>query len=333
MDQRTKIGIAFGFVYVVWGSTFVAIRYAAAFLNPALMSGLRFMLASLALMGMLAFRRQPLRIQKPELGTVALLGLLMFTVNTVLVNYASRTVSAGLTALVLATIPLMITGFEAMLSGPRRTGSIPWLAMIAGFSGVCVLMSSKSEGNLGAHPSAKACAALLIAAAAWAAGSVIAHHARLTSPPLVLCAWQMLVGGVVNLAVGLTTGGWTGAKWSGLVWAAILYLAIFGSLASYTAYLFLLRNVSLSMAATYAYVNPLVAVLLGSTIQHEPLQGTQWAGMSLVIASVAVTLSRSNATQERVQQNRVRSRDRGPRLSSSKATRANVPARNRSEAR
>jgi drug/metabolite transporter (DMT)-like permease len=95
----------------------------------------------------------------------------------------------------------------------------------------------------------------------------------------------------VNLTIGLATGGRTTAHWTGTLWAAVLYLAIFGSLAGYTAYLFLLRNVPISLVSTYAYVNPVVAVLLGSTGQHQPLHGRQWVAMALVIASVAVVLS------------------------------------------
>ena len=298
MTQRTRIGIAFGFVYFVWGSTFVAIRFAAQMLNPAVLSGLRFLVAAMVLMGVLALRHQSLHMPAAEFGKVILLGLLMFTVNTVLVNYASRTVPAGFTALVLATIPLMVGVLQSMLAGARRISPLRSAATVTGFLGIWLLISSNTNSNLAAGSSASACAALLVAAAAWAVGSVLAHRFRLSSPPLVLCAWQMLVGGAVNLTIGLATGGWTTAHWTGTLWAAVLYLAIFGSLASYTAYLFLLRNVPISLVSTYAYVNPAVAVFLGSTIQHEPLHGRQWAAMALVIASVAVVLSRRDLRRD-----------------------------------
>ena len=294
MTLRLEIAIAFGFVYFVWGSTFVAIRYSAPLLNPALLSGLRFLIASIVLIGILALRRQSLRMPSAEFAKVASLGVLMFSINTVLVNYASRTVPAGFTALVLATIPLMVAILESLLPGVRRMDAIGSTGIFTGFLGIWLLLSSNASGKLTSGSSTKACSALLVAAAAWAVGSVLAHRFTLTSPPLVLCAWQMLVGGVVNLTIGVATGGLAVANWNGSLWGAVLYLAIFGSLASYTAYLFLLRNVPVSLVSTYAYVNPVVAVVLGSTIQHEPLHGRQWVAMGVVISSVVVVLWRLN---------------------------------------
>jgi drug/metabolite transporter (DMT)-like permease len=154
-----------------------------------------------------------------------------------------------------------------------------------------LLISSNTNTNLAAGSSAKACAALLIAAAAWVVGSFLAHGFRLSSAPLVplRVADARRWGSEPHDRPGY--GGRTTAHWTGTLWAAVLYLAIFGSLARYTAYLFLLTNVPISLISTYAYVNPVVAVLLGSTVQHEPLHGRQWVAMALVIASVAVVLS------------------------------------------
>ena len=290
MTRRIQINIAFGLVYVVWGSTFVAIRYAAQLLNPALLSGFRFLLASLLLMAFLALRGQSLRIPAAEFAKVAFLGVLMFTVNTVLVNYSSRTVSAGFTALILATIPLMVGVLESIFPGAQRMSAVGWAGTLAGFFGAALLIQSSATGKPFMGSSGLACAALLVAAAAWAAGSVLAQRLRLSSPSLLLCAWQMLVGGVVNLIIGAATGGLSRQHWTASLWGAILYLAIFGSLVSYSSYLFLLRNVHVSRVSTYAYVNPVVAVVLGTILQHEPLHGRQWADMSIVIVSVAMVV-------------------------------------------
>lgn len=295
MTNRAQVVIAFGFVYVVWGSTFVAIRYAAPLLNPALLSGLRFVLASVLLMAFLAFRGHSLRLPAAEFGKMAFLGILMFTVNTVLVNYSSQTISAGFVALILATIPLMVGVLESIVPGAQPMTAVGWAGALAGFVGVGLLIQSSVRDKLLAGASTRASFALLVAAAAWAAGSVLAQRMRLGSPPLLLCAWQMFVGGIVNLMIAAVTGGFTPVHWTPSLWGAVLYLAIFGSLISYTSYLFLLRKVPVSLVSTYAYVNPLVAVVLGTILQHEPLRGRQWADMAIVIVSVAIVVGRRRA--------------------------------------
>ena len=292
MTKRAQIVIAFGLVYVVWGSTFVAIRYAAQILNPALLSGVRFVLASVLLMAFLVLRGRSLRLPTAEFGKIAFLGFLMFTVNTVLVNYASQTISAGLVALILATIPLLVGVLESVFPGAQPMTAFGWAGTFTGFAGVGLLIQSSVRDKILAGSSALACVALLVAAAAWAAGSVMTQRLRLDSPPLLLCAWQMLVGGVANLMIGAATGGFGSVYWTPSLWGAVLYLAIFGSLISYTSYLFLLRNVPVSLVSTYAYVNPVIAVVLGTALQHEPLRGRQWTGMAIVIASVALVVAR-----------------------------------------
>ena len=292
MTKRAQIVIAFGLVYVVWGSSFVAIRYAARVLNPALLSGIRFVLASVLLMAFLALRGHPLRLPRAEFGKIAFLGFLMFTINTVLVNYSSRTLSAGLVALILATIPLLVGVLESIFPGTQRMSAIGWAGTLTGFIGVGLLIQSSVRDKMLVGSSTRACFALLIAATAWAGGSVLAQRMRLDSPPLLLCAWQMLVGGIVNLLIGALTGSIGPVHWTPSLWGAVLYLAIFGSLLSYTSYLFLLRTVPVSHASTYAYVNPVVAVALGTILQHEPLRGRQWADMAIVIFSVAIVVGR-----------------------------------------
>ena len=295
MNKRAQIVTAFAFVYVVWGSTFVAIRFAAPRMNPALLSGARFTIAALLLILFLRIKGAALRVSLAEAGKIALLSLLMFTGNTVLVNYASRSVSAGFTAVILATIPLMIAVLEAVLPSGKPMSATGWLATLAGFLGTFVMIRG-GTAQLD-HAPYIPCLILLLAAAAWAIGSVTAQRMKLSAGPMVISAWQMLFGGIVNLGIAGVTGGFRHTQWTGSVWAAVLYLVIFGSLASYSSYLFLLRNVPVSKVATYAYVNPLVAVALGTVLQHEPLHGIQWLGMAIVLASVAAVVTGRSSEQ------------------------------------
>jgi drug/metabolite transporter (DMT)-like permease len=291
MSRHAKILSAFGFVYIVWGSTFVAIRYSVRVVDPALLSGLRFMIASLLLMASIGLRGGSLRLSKREFWKVAPLGFVMFTVNTILVNYSSRVVPAGVTALILATTPLMIAVFDAILPNGRGLTALGWAGIVTGFIGLSVLINGTILGKPLTGATFEASGALLIAAAAWAIGSVAAHRMTFTAPPLLLSAWQMLVGGSISLLIAASIGGSHLPNWTARVWLAVLYLAIFGSLMSYTSYLFLLRNVRLSAVSTYAYINPVVAVVLGALLLNESLSPMQVAGMILVVASVAVVLA------------------------------------------
>ena len=147
---------------------------------------------------------------------------------------------------------------------------------------------------------------LIIAAIAWAVGSVFSQRMEMKASPLVSSTWQMLIAGSVNMLIGLMSGGLQSSHWTRGAWLATLYLAIFGSLAGYTSYMFLLRNVRLSTVATYAYVNPIVAVLLGWALLHETLHGSEWVGMGIVLASVAVVIaSRPRVTRSTAEQHNI----------------------------
>jgi drug/metabolite transporter (DMT)-like permease len=259
--RRLQISLAFGSVYILWGSTFVAIRYVTQLLHPAFVSGLRYMIAGVLSMAYLLLRRRSVALSGREWGQVTLLGLLMFTINTTLVSYGGRVLSAGLTALFVASIPLFLAALEALLPGGSTMNARGWIGTLTGFAGLALLTSHGMRGQPLTSETTLACLALLLAAFAWAVGSVIARRMPMSASPLLLSSWQML------------------------------YLAIFGSIAGYTSYMFLLRHVRLSAAATYAYINPIVAVLLGWLLLHETLHGVEWVGMGIVIVSVAVVIA------------------------------------------
>ena len=291
MSKRTQILLAFASVYILWGSTFVAIRYVAQLLHPAFVSGLRYVIAGAISMTYLLLRRRPVWLSRSEWGRVTLLGVLMFTINTTLVSYGGKVLSAGLTALFIASIPLFVAVLEAALPGGSSMNKLGWLGTMTGFAGLGVLMNHNIRGQSLTSDTALASIALIIAAIAWAVGSVMSQRMEIKTSALVSSSWQMLIAGSVDLLIGIGSGGLQSSYWTRGAWLAMLYLAIFGSLASYTSYMFLLRNVRLSTAATYAYVNPIVAVLLGWGLLHETLHGAEWVGMGIVLASVAVVIA------------------------------------------
>jgi drug/metabolite transporter (DMT)-like permease len=306
MSKRVQIAFAIASVYILWGSTFVAIRYVAQMLHPAFISGLRYVIASAISMTYLLLRRRSIRLSRREWWQVTLLGLVMFTINTILLNYGSKVLSAGFTALFISSIPLFIAVLEAALPGGTSMNRMGWAGTFTGFMGLALLTSHSIRGQSLTSANALACAALIIAAIAWAVGSVLSQRMEIKASPLVSSTWQMLIAGSINMLIGVMCGGLRSSHWTRGAWLATLYLAAFGSLAGYTSYMFLLRNVRLSTVATYAYVNPIVAVLLGWALLHETLHGSEWAGMGIVLVSVAVVIaSRPRVAKSTAEQHNV----------------------------
>lgn len=285
------VPLAFASVYLFWGSSFVAIRYSTQMLHPAFVAGLRYCIAGIVLLAFLLIRGQSLRITRRDLLYVSGLGLLMFTCNTVLLSYGGKVLPAGLTSLIISTIPLFIALLEALLPSGVRTSWWGRTGILAGFFGLFLLLQSGLRASASVPEATLAAAALVAAAFAWALGSVLLRRIHFTAPQLVTTCWQMLIGGIVDLLIGVAFGGLQSSHWTTGATLSLLYLAICGTLIGYTSYTFLLRNVTVSSAATYAYINPLVAVLLGWVLLKESPAQSQWLGIVVVLTSVAMVVT------------------------------------------
>ena len=283
--------IAFACVYLLWGSAFVANRYGVQMVHPAVLAGLRYVIAGLCLLAFVLSRGQSIRICREDLLRVTGLGLIMFTCNTVLLGYGSRELAAGTAALVIATIPLFIALLEWALPGGNRVSGLGWTGTLTGFLGLGLLSRSSLQASVSRSHTALGFAALLVAAMAWAVGSVLTRRVKFRAGALVCISWQMLIGGTINLLIGAGLGGFQSSHFTARSIASIGYLAVFGTLAGYTSYAYLLRNVKLTTAATYAYVNPVVAVLLGWWLLGERLAPGEWVGLLVVLFSVAIVVS------------------------------------------
>jgi drug/metabolite transporter (DMT)-like permease len=287
---------ALGAVYVIWGSTYLAIRVMVDDIPPLLGAGARFLLAGAVLLAVLGARGAPgtsPRVPLPQIGASALVGLLLPAGGNGLVTVAETDVPSGLAALLIASVPLWVVVLR-MGVARERVGA-PVLAGVAlGFAGVAVLLLP------GARPEGATAAGVLlclVAAASWATGSFLSPRLTLPAHPLVNTGWQMVAGGVALIVAGLAAGE-TGDVHLGSLSlasvAAFLYLIVAGSIVAYTAYAWLLQHASLSLVSTYAYVNPLVAVLLGWAILGESLAATALAGAALVVAAVALIVTRQS---------------------------------------
>ncbi|MFE7180955.1 EamA family transporter [Streptomyces erythrochromogenes] len=281
---------ALALVYVVWGSTYLGIRIVVETMPPFLSAGARFITAGLLLAAVVAWRHGPaaLRATRAQLGSAVLVGLLLILGGNGLVVLAETSVPSGLAALLVAAVPMWVVVLRTATGDrpPARTLA----GVLVGLAGLAVLTSPGLSGTV------RLSGVLLVVAASvlWSLGSFSASKLSLPGNPFAGSAYQMLAGGIAGVAVGLLRGEHRGldpAAFSTASWLALGYLVLFGSLVGFTAYVWLLQAAPLSLVATYAYVNPVVAVALGSLILDEALTWPILVGGAIVVAAVVVIVS------------------------------------------
>jgi drug/metabolite transporter (DMT)-like permease len=285
--KKGRVGWAALFVvWVVWGSTYFAIRVAVESLPPLLMAGARFLIAG-AIMFPLALRgARPSRAQ--WLGC-ALVGTLMLGANGAL-SYAERTVPSGYASLLIATVPLWLLGFDAAFNR-ARLGWAPVAGLLVGLAGVGLLSGSRS-GTV----SVIGVVICLCAAASWALGTILSRRVPTPENPALGASMQMITAGAVLLAVAGATGETHLAAVSARSWLAFAYLIGVGSIVGFSAYVVAVKKLPTTAVATYAYVNPIIAVLLGTTLLNERLTPVMLCGGALIVAAVVLVVRRAPAT-------------------------------------
>ena len=283
-----QVAVALGTLYFVWGSTYIGIRVLVTEGLPAMSSmGVRFLSAGLLLLGWLAARRGPaaLRLTRAQLGSTAVIGLLLVFAGNGFVAVAERDVPAGLAALLVSVTPLLLALMRAATGD--RPHPLTWLGVAFGITGIAVLARPTAGGSwLGP-------VLVLTAALCWSTGSMISKH--LSAPPdlWVSAAWQMTIGGTAQLVVGGVTEGFGGFGDGAPLkaWAALVYLVLVGSLIGYSSYYWLLAHAPISLTTTYTYVNPVVAVLLGWGLLGERPGLRTVVGGAIAIAGVAFVIT------------------------------------------
>jgi drug/metabolite transporter (DMT)-like permease len=283
-------------VYLVWGSTYLAIRYTVADLPPLLAMGVRFLLAG-ALMAAavrLVRGRAAFGMTRQELTTAAVCGLFLLVGGNGLVAVAEQDVDSGLAALLIAATPLWVVVLRALLRDRPSTATL--IGLLVGMAGVVVLLLPGVSGAAPLGPLLLVCLSSLL----WSCGTVLATRRPVPADPFVTTVVEMAVGGAAMVVIGSVGGEWSrldlGAV-SSSSWLAFAYLVVVGSLAGYSAYVWLLARAPLSLATTYAYVNPAVAVALGALFLDEPLTATVLVGGAVIIVAVAVVISAESRRQ------------------------------------
>ena len=299
-QHRVAVIIAFGLVYLFWGSTYLGIDIAVEHVPPALMCAARFLIAGVLMLAFCYFRGRKVNYSAQQLGKMAVVGLLLLMGGNLTLSYAELHVATGLAALIVAITPLWFLVLDSALLGNHQVSARGKMGLALGVAGLVILLwpdltATTSFGRVQLWASLS----LLGGSFSWALGSVLAKRWKSAEvDPFSSIAWQMVAAGLGNLLFAIAVGDFSRVVWTGRGVGAIAYLVVCGSWIGYTAYVWLLGNVPTSKVATYAYVNPVVAVFLGWLVLHERVDSFMLAGTAVVVASVILVSSAKVETRQ-----------------------------------
>ena len=287
-----SIVLAFGSVYFFWGSTYAAIRVGAGEMPALLLAGTRFLVAGAILIGWCRWRGLRLLYPPRTMLMVAAIALLLLGGGNVCLVFAEVTLSSSLSSLAFAVVPLYVAFIEMLLPGGESLSGRGWLGLLLGFAGLAALLLPSLRIGVGGNAGLLwALASLFGGAFSWTVGSILSRHARLKINIFVAAAWQMLIAGVINTALGTALGQWPGFHFNRASAGSLAYLVTGGSLLGYTGFIYLLEHVPVAKVMSYTYVNPVVAVLLGVMLLHERLDPAELAGMAAILVAVFLLTS------------------------------------------
>lgn len=294
---------AFAAVYLCWGSTYTAIRVAGEHLSPPVVSATRSILTTVLILAIALARGKSLRVPKGEGPRLALIGLLFMSGNNMLLTWGETMVPSGFASLVVSTLPIMVALLEWGLPGGEPLNKRGWAGTLLGTLGIAVLVWPSLHGHPPAPGSRVGLGVVvcLSAALCFAVGSVLSRRFKFKADTFIATGWQIGVAGIFNATLALVTGGFRRAVWTVHGAESIVWLSVMGSLVGLVAFTYLLQNVAVTKVATYAFVNPMIAVLLGVVVLGEAMGPTELAGMAVIVCSVAmVVLSRVGGTKSRI---------------------------------
>ena len=292
--RQIKIIIAFAALYLIWGSTYLGILFAIQSIPPFLMAGTRFFLAGLFMFA-IARTQGSLRSNWSEWRTSIIVGACLLLGGNGGVTISEKFIETGLASLIVATVPIYITLLGWLVGMTPRPQPIVWLGLAGGFLGVAILLGPalRFSGGGNSHP-AIGMSILLVGSFLWSAGSLYSRTAKHTASPFLAAAQQMFCGGILLMLVGIFANEpahFHPSKITALSLGAFAYLVLIGAIVGYTAYFWLLRHCDPAKVATYAYVNPIVAVSLGTLFAHEAVTLRTLLAAALIIGSVALIIT------------------------------------------
>jgi len=289
---RFRVAVAFGLVYVFWGSTYLGIRIAIEHIGPELMTGVRFPVAGIIMLVACALTGRRVAISGREFLRQGIIGALLLSVSNVTLAWAEQYIRTGLASLLVASIPVWFLVLDTWILRGERLSARGLVGLALGLVGTVVLLWPKLVAPTGGRRMELFASVCLIASSfVWAVGSVLSRRWQGSMDAFTATGWQMSIGGFLNLGIAFLLGEPAKAQWTMRGLGAIAYLVVFGSLVGYTAYIWLLKNVPTSKVGTYAYVNPVIAVFLGWYFLGERVDGYIMAGTAIIILAVALATS------------------------------------------
>lgn len=301
--MKTRIWLALISIYIIWGSTYLAIRFAVQTIPPFLMVSTRFLFAGAILYSLRRLRgdKPPTRSQWIAAGIV---GFLLLVGGNGLVVWAEQYVPSGVTALITGSAPLWMALIDAVRPGGRRPGWLTVVGLVMGFIGILVLIGTEELSSGAGKGVLLGLGVLFVATFFWALGSLYSRGARLPASPLLGTGSEMLVGGSILMLIATLTGEWSQLDLAAISWRSWLgwlYLIIFGALVGFAAYTWLLRSAPTPLVSTYAYVNPLIAIFLGNMLAQEMLTPRLLLGAAIIIGAVVlINVSRIQSARLKV---------------------------------
>jgi len=283
--------LAFGLVYLFWGSTYLAIDVAVQTIPPALMCGVRFSIAGTVMLAVCAATGRKIFYSPKQIALAAVVGLLLLMGGNLTLSYAELAVSSGLAALIIAITPLWFLVLDSLLLGDHHISGRGKAGLALGIVGLFVLVWPQLQAGSMGRREFWASLSLIAGSFSWALGSVLSKRWQSGMDVFSATAWQVTAAGAGNLIFALIAGDPSHVVWTARGISATLYLVVCGSWIGYTAYIWLLEHVPTSKVSTYAYVNPVVAVFLGWLILHERVDRFILAGSAIVVLSVILVTS------------------------------------------
>lgn len=285
--STARIVLAYLSVFIIWGSTYLAIRIGVTDWPPALFAGFRFVTAGLLLLAIGVFKKGKFPAREGVFH-LAVVGLFLLVGGNWLVVWAEKTIPSGLAALIIAVVPLFMSSIDSFLPRGQTLPAMGWLGIFIGFGGVFVLVSPTLGLSEGVSLNPIGIAGLILASLFWSIGSVYSKHHPVQGSLFMNSAIQNLAGGIVLTIIGFASNEWHQINVTPGGIGALVYLIIFGSIIGYTSYVYLLRHVPPAKASTYAYVNPVVAIFLGWLILAEPLDFLTIVAAVIILSGVAI---------------------------------------------
>ena len=291
-QHRFAVIIAFALVYFFWGSTYLGIDIAVEHIPPALMCGIRFMIAGVFMLAFCGLRGRKILYQPSQLAQMAVVGVLLLVGGNLTLSYAEMHVGTGLAALIIAVTPLWFLVLDSLLLGDHHISGRGKAGLALGILGLFVLFYPQLTSSTAlSRKEFWASVSLIGGSFSWALGSVLSKRWQSGVDVFSGTAWQVTTAGVGNFIFALALGDFSRVVWTARGIGATLYLVVCGSWIGYTAYIWLLEHVPTSKVSTYAYVNPVVAVFLGWLILHERVDRFILAGSAIVVLSVVLVTS------------------------------------------